>query len=72
MPITVTNFDLKFREAVKNKHEGKREEEAFKAEINDKLENTDEHGNNKYVSNENDENKTGSLRSNSRLVLVYI
>ena len=37
-------------------HEGKREEEAFKAEINDKLKNTDERGDNNDVSNENDEN----------------
>ena len=56
MPIPVTNFDLKFREAVKNKHEGKREGEAFKAEINDKLKNTDEHDDDNDVSNENDEN----------------
>ena len=44
------------RKHVKNKHEGKREGEAFKAEINDKLKNTDEHDDDNDVSNENDEN----------------
>ena len=39
------------RKHVKNKHEGKREGEAFKAEINDKLKNTDEHDDDNDVSN---------------------
>ena len=51
-----TKWRADLRKHVKNKHEGKREKEAFKAEIDDKLEKTDEHDDDNDVSNENDEN----------------
>ena len=54
------NYETKWRADLRkhanNKHEGKREKEAFEAEIDDKLENTDEHDDDSDVSNENDEN----------------
>ena len=51
-----TDWRTDLRKHVKNEHEGKREGEAFKADINEKLKNTDEHDDDNDVSNENDEN----------------
>ena len=47
----------RFQKTCKNKHEGKREGEAFKAKVDDKLDNAEEHANdNDDMSDENAEN----------------